>query len=59
MKKVYDWTEETNVAFEDRKVVLNELPTLMALVPSATLAMYLSASQEAIVSVLLAKRDKV
>lgn len=40
-KKVYEWTEEAEVAFQDLKVLLNELPTLTALIPGETLTMYL------------------
>ena len=58
-KKVYEWTEEVEIAFQDLKVFLNELPTLTASIPGKTLTMYLEASQKAIGSVLLAERDKV
>ncbi|GKB27119.1 hypothetical protein Tco_0866520 [Tanacetum coccineum] len=45
-KKVYEWTEEAEISFQDLKVFLTELPTLTALIPMETLTMYLPVSRE-------------
>lgn len=56
---MYEWTEEADTAFQDLKVFLAKLPTLMAPILGETIIMYLASSHEAIGSVLLVERNMV
>ncbi|XP_071700532.1 uncharacterized protein [Rutidosis leptorrhynchoides] len=57
-KKDFIWTDEAERAFQDTKAFLKELPVLPASIPGETLTVYLAASTEAIISVLIADRGK-
>ncbi|XP_071695039.1 uncharacterized mitochondrial protein AtMg00860-like [Rutidosis leptorrhynchoides] len=51
-KTDFKWTEEVEVAFQEMKKFLKELPTMTAPIAGETLILYLAASKEAISSVL-------
>ncbi|XP_071700322.1 uncharacterized protein [Rutidosis leptorrhynchoides] len=57
-KKDFVWMEDVEKAFQDMKAFLKELPTLTAQILGETLMVYLSASSEAISSVLIADMGK-
>ncbi|XP_071695184.1 uncharacterized protein [Rutidosis leptorrhynchoides] len=50
-KTDFKWTEEAEVAFQEMKRLLKELPTMTAPIAGETLILYLAASKEAISSV--------
>ncbi|XP_071718305.1 uncharacterized mitochondrial protein AtMg00860-like [Rutidosis leptorrhynchoides] len=55
-KTDFKWSEEAEVAFQEMKKLLKELPTMTALIARETLILYLAASKEAISSVYLLKK---
>ncbi|GJU77249.1 reverse transcriptase domain-containing protein [Tanacetum coccineum] len=55
-KDDYRWTEDAEMAFQELKKTVLNLPSLTTPVPKETLYVYLAASQEAVSAVLLAKR---
>ncbi|XP_071704989.1 uncharacterized protein [Rutidosis leptorrhynchoides] len=55
----FKWTEEAEVAFQEMKKFLKELPTMIAPIAGETLILYLVALKEAISSVLIADRGQV
>ncbi|GJS78590.1 reverse transcriptase domain-containing protein [Tanacetum coccineum] len=56
-KKDFRWTEAAEAAFLEMKKLVSELPTLATPKKGETLMMYLAASNKAVSTVLLTKRD--
>ncbi|GJS79994.1 reverse transcriptase domain-containing protein [Tanacetum coccineum] len=57
-KSDFVWTEEVKKALQEMKKQMAELPTLTAQIEGETLIMYMSAAEEAVSVVLLAKRGE-
>ncbi|GJT57705.1 reverse transcriptase domain-containing protein [Tanacetum coccineum] len=55
-KKDFTWTKEVDKAFEDLKIYIEKLPTLVAPKAGENLIVYLAASKECISAVLMAER---
>ncbi|GJR68286.1 reverse transcriptase domain-containing protein [Tanacetum coccineum] len=57
-KKDFTWTRETDKTFEEMKRYIKKLPTLVAPEAGENLIVYLAASKECIIVVLMAERGK-